>query len=174
MSWADVTDDEFEERLMDSDPRKCVHCGEVFASRNALYIHLRSVGHMAEKEPVVLRSCTDGLATTDEDSPGGSYSVEHPAKGPHAETRRKRRKPQHVRHLRRAGWALDLAATCSVTGRRWDCRRAEDRAWARRLVWKHKPQFRVVCPPCTLFSSLQISRPMGFRRRGVLSYGQRR
>ena len=38
---------------------------------------------------------------------------------------------------------------------------AEDRAWARRLVWKHKPQFLVVCPPCTLFSSLQNLSPNG-------------
>ena len=38
---------------------------------------------------------------------------------------------------------------------KWNCLDAVDREWARRRVHQDKPELLVVCPPCTLFSSLQ-------------------
>ena len=61
----------------------------------------------------------------------------------------------------RGGWALDVAHACSVTGRKWDCLKEEDRAWCRRMVYRDRPQLLVLSPPCTLFCQLQHLSPNG-------------
>ena len=39
--------------------------------------------------------------------------------------------------------------------KKWNCLDATDREWAKRRVHQDKPELLVVCPPRTLFSSLQ-------------------
>ena len=50
---------------------------------------------------------------------------------------------------------------CKVTGRVWDCLKEGDRDWARRMVHRDWPGLLVICPPCTLFSTLQNLSPNG-------------
>ena len=61
----------------------------------------------------------------------------------------------------RGGWSLDLSQPCRVTGKTWDCRKEEDRDWARRRVRQDRPELLILCPSCTLFSSLQNLSPNG-------------
>lgn len=57
------------------------------------------------------------------------------------------------------GWSLDLFQPSKVTGKTWDCRVAADRVWVKKRIHEDKPELIVVCPPCTLFSSLQNLSP---------------
>ena len=61
----------------------------------------------------------------------------------------------------KGGWSLDVATTCAVTGRKWDCQKSEDREWCRRMLHRDKPQMLLVSHPCTLFSQLQFLSPNG-------------
>ena len=61
----------------------------------------------------------------------------------------------------RGGWSLDLSQPCTHTGKTWNCLKEEDRQWAKRRLYADKPELLVVCPPCTLFSSLQNLSPNG-------------
>ena len=68
---------------------------------------------------------------------------------------------QAVRQDLRGGWALDVAHVCKVTGRKWDCLDAGDRAWCKRMLRRDQPQLLVASPLCTLFSQLQNLSPNG-------------
>ena len=61
----------------------------------------------------------------------------------------------------RGGWSLDLSQPCTHTGKTWNCVKEEDRQWAKRRLYADKPELLVVCPPCTLSSSLQHLSPNG-------------
>ena len=61
----------------------------------------------------------------------------------------------------RGGWSLDLSQPCKVIGKTWDCLNAEDRIWVKRRIHHDRPELLIVCPPCTLFSSLQNICPNG-------------
>ena len=54
-----------------------------------------------------------------------------------------------------AGTTFDMVA--DAAGRRWDFRRAEDRARARRLIAEEQPYLVIGSPPCTVFSRLNIN-----------------
>ena len=122
-----------------------------------------------------VRSDANGLACADDGSPG-SYNNEHAVRQPYPETSKKRStsrydvcevfSPARVsatakKHGLRGGWSLDLSQTCQITGRKWNCLVPEDREWARRMIYRDKPELLIVCPPCTLFSSLQNLSPYG-------------
>ena len=119
-----------------------------------------------------------GRILTDEPA-RGAIKNEDPEREPHGETRKVKRgkhgsvydvceifSPPRISRVAsrqglRAGWSLDLSIECPITGRKWDCRSVEDRAWARKMVWRDKPKLLIVCPPCTLFSQLQHLSPNG-------------
>ena len=122
-----------------------------------------------------MRSDTDRLVIADDGSPG-NLKKEDAVRQPHPETSNHRRgsrfdvcevfSPARValtaeKSGLRGGWSLDLSQPCTVTGRKWNCLVEADREWARRQVYKDKPELLVVCPPCTLFSSLQNLSPNG-------------
>ena len=54
-----------------------------------------------------------------------------------------------------AGTTFDMVA--DAAGRKWDFRRAEDRARARRLIAEEQPYLVIGSPPCTEFSRLNIN-----------------
>jgi hypothetical protein len=54
-----------------------------------------------------------------------------------------------------AGTTFDMVADSA--GRKWDFRRAEDRARARRLIAEEQPYLVIGSPPCTEFSRLNIN-----------------
>ena len=109
----------------------------------------------------------------------GAIKNEDPERDPHGETRKVKKgkhgsvydvceifSPPQISRVAsrqglRAGWSLDLSTECPITGRKWDCRSAEDRAWVRKMVWRDKPKLLIVCPPCTLFSQLHYLSPNG-------------
>ena len=185
VSWADEGDREDEYKGLERDYRKCMYCDESFGSRNALYKHVNA----AHKKPPNSRrslqtirrgptgSVADRLAHTEETA-GATSRTQDPLRGAHVETQvRKEQKkeeydlcevfsvpriaPEATKMQLRGGWSLDWKQTCRITGKRWDCLKAEDREWARRLVRRDKPLMLILSPPCTLFSQLQQLSPYG-------------
>ena len=125
------------------------------------------------------RSGAIGPATNDDGSTG-NFKIDDAMRHPQTETRKASRRkqrgssydicemfspPRIARWAKRqglvGGWSLDLSSACPVTGRAWDCRKEEDRAWARRMLYRDRPNMLVLCPPCTLFSQLQNLAPGG-------------
>ena len=122
-------------------------------------------------------SGTIGHVSTDDDSPTRQRKSEEQSKeaAGHVETRGGSRSthvydicevfsPTRIsraaeRQGLKGGWSLDLSSVCPVIGRKWDCRKLEDRKWALKMIWRHKPWMVVVSPPCTLFSQLQNLSP---------------
>ena len=182
VSWADITEDDIDAGVEACFTLRCDHCDEVFGSRNHLFSHLREVRKLEADSLLALgflRSTADGRARTDEIARGGDKH-EHPMRDPHFETSArdsKNRKgsrydvcevfsPARVaeaarRQGLRGGWSLDLSQRCTVTGRTWNCLVEADRAWAKRMLYRDKPELLVVCPPCTLFCRLQHLSPNG-------------
>ena len=129
-----------------------------------------------------VRSDTGGLVIADDGSPGHSRK-EDAKRQPHSETSNLKAtsgasqgqgkfdvcevfSPPRIslvgeKQGLRGGWTLDLSQPCRVTLKTWDCRKEDDRHWARRRVHMDKPELLILCPPCTLFSSLQNLSPNG-------------
>ena len=55
----------------------------------------------------------------------------------------------------RGGWSLDIATTCTTTGRKWNLLEDRDQRKARSMLRRDKPQLLIASPPCTKFSNLQ-------------------
>ena len=54
------------------------------------------------------------------------------------------------------GWSLDWTITDPITGKVWDLSSRQNQEEVLRMVWRDKPRLLVACPPCTLFSKLQM------------------
>ena len=73
----------------------------------------------------------------------------------------------------KGGLALDVSHACTVTGRKWDCLKAEDREWCRRMVHQDKPQLLVVSPRALYLVSCRTGVRTDSPQAGALRNGRR-
>ena len=174
VAWAEMDDSESALEVGGFRRYRCDHCNSCFGSRNELFVHLKAVGR-APTDPTP--GSVRGWRPSTEDAAGDAINYEEPLEEPHAKpSKLKRRESVYdvcevfspartaalaSKHGLRGGWSLDIAHTCSVTGRRWDGLNAEDKAWCKRMLYRDRPRLLVVSPPCTLFSLLQNLSPNG-------------
>ena len=59
----------------------------------------------------------------------------------------------------RGGWALDLNHADPVSGRRWDLSLRADQEAAVDLIDRDQQYLVTLCPPCTVFSTMQNANP---------------
>ena len=173
VSWADMMDADDLELNESRDFRRCDHCDGVFGSGNELHAHLRAVGRAPSKLKAnhlghLGKRSVRGWRPSTDDAARGSAG-EDPLRGAHAKPMPRlestydfcevfspaRTVPAAAKHGLRGGWSLDLAHTCAITGRRWNCLLEADRAWCKHMIYRDKPRMLIVSPPCTLFSALQ-------------------
>ena len=176
--WADMDEGESALEVGMFSSYRCDHCDLCFASRNQLFHHLKSVGRAPEEGADQAKvGSVRGSRPSTEDAAGEAINSLDSSRKPRAKPRKLRNgenvydvcevfSPPRTTSLARklglrGGWALDVASTCPITGRKWDCLKEEDRAWGKRMLHRDKPKLLVVSPPCTLFSQLQNLSPNG-------------